>query len=66
MQTITIIIFLVSIADFLDPVLKAYYWVVAGTAVPIGTILLVRCAWRAEKWLRAIAIAMEKRAASFS
>ncbi len=46
---ITLIVFAVALADFFDPILKAYYWVVAGSTVLIGTVLVVRCAWRMER-----------------
>ena len=41
--------FMVALARFLDPVLKAYYWIGAGTTVIVVGILMIRWAWRMER-----------------
>ncbi len=57
-----IVVFFVALAQFLDPVFKAYYWVGVGTTVLIASILLVRCAWRIEALFRRL-VAIRARAA---
>ncbi len=62
MLTVQLVVFIVALAEFLDPVLKAYYWVVTGTTVSIGTILLVRCAWRMERKAGELVEGLKRRA----
>lgn len=48
MASRSFIVFVVALAQFLDPVLKAYYWVVVGTTVIVVGVLMIRWAWRME------------------
>ena len=51
MTSLSFIAFVVGLAQFLDPVLKAYYWIGAGTTVIVVGVLMVRWAWRMEEKL---------------
>jgi len=62
MASLSFIAFMVALAQFVDPVLKAYYWIVGGTTVLIASILIVRCAWRAEALFRRFVEHVEKSA----
>ena len=60
MSALMIVAIAVEAARLLDPLLKAYYWTVAGTAVLIGTFLMVRCAWRVERKIPEIIEALKR------
>lgn len=51
MAELPIIVLVVALAQFIGPVLKAYYWIGAGTTVIIVGWLMVRWAWRMERRL---------------